>query len=163
MRAIVILIVAAVLGFFGYQYAANGKAPADAIGALTGVATDMAGDAAEMAGDAAATATDAVSDAAAAVEDAVEGAVEGATEMADDATAAAATAEAAEIAEAGATQMSDLLTPEGFDAGKVMEMIDGSDLSAVQKTALSGAVNAVKDNPALLEATLTRLKEALGF
>jgi hypothetical protein len=33
----------------------------------------------------------------------------------------------------------------------------------VQKTALSGAVNAVKDNPALLEATLTRLKEALGF
>jgi hypothetical protein len=133
MRAIVILIVAAVLGFFGYQYAANGKAPADAIGALTGAATDMAGDAAEMAGDAAATATDAVSDAA-------------------DATA-----------EAGATQMSDLLTPEGFDASKVMEMIDGSDLSAVQKTALSGAVNAVKDNPALLEATLTRLKEALGF
>jgi hypothetical protein len=93
----------------------------------------MAGDAAEMAGDAAATATDAVSDAA-------------------DATA-----------EAGATQMSDLLTPEGFDASKVMEMIDGSDLSAVQKTALSGAVNAVKDNPAQLEATLTRLKEALGF
>lgn len=133
MRAIVILIVAAVLGFFGYQYAANGKAPADAIGALTGAATDMAGDAAEMAGDAAATATDAVSDAA-------------------DATA-----------EAGATQMSDLLTPEGFDASKVMEMIDGSDLSAVQKTALSGAVNAVKDNPALLEATLARLKEALGF
>ena len=133
MRAIVILIVAAVLGFFGYQYAANGKAPADAIGALTGAATDMAGDAAEMSGDAAATATDAVSDAA-------------------DATA-----------EAGATQMSDLLTPEGFDASKVMEMIDGSDLSAVQKTALSGAVNAVKDNPALLEATLTRLKEALGF
>jgi hypothetical protein len=121
------------LGFFGYQYAANGKAPADAIGALTGAATDMAGDAAEMVGDAAATATDAVSDAA-------------------DATA-----------EAGATQMSDLLTPEGFDASKVMEMIDGSDLSAVQKTALSGAVNAVKDNPALLEATLTRLKEALGF
>ena len=133
MRAIVILIVAAFLGFFGYQYAANGKAPADAIGALTGAATDMAGDAAEMSGDAAATATDAVSDAA-------------------DATA-----------EAGATQMSDLLTPEGFDASKVMEMIDGSDLSAVQKTALSGAVNAVKDNPALLEATLTRLKEALGF
>jgi hypothetical protein len=33
----------------------------------------------------------------------------------------------------------------------------------VQKTALSGAVNVVKDNPALLEATLTRLKEALGF
>lgn len=127
------MIVAAVLGFFGYQYAANGKAPADAIGALTGAATDMAGDAAEMAGDAAATATDAVSDAA-------------------DATA-----------EAGATQMSDLLTPEGFDASKVIEMIDGSDLSAVQKTALSGAVNAVKDNPALLEATLTRLKEALGF
>ena len=52
MRAIIILIAAAILGFFGYQYAANGKAPGEAIGALTGTATEMASDAADMAGDA---------------------------------------------------------------------------------------------------------------
>ena len=67
---------------------------------------------------------------------------------------------AAEVA--AETGMADLLTADGFDADKVIEMISNSDLSAVQQTVLSGAVNAIKDNPALLEATLTRLKEALG-
>ncbi|MGY9032749.1 MAG: hypothetical protein ACKVIA_11045 [Rhodobacterales bacterium] len=106
MRAIVILISAAILGFFGYQYAANGNTPVAAISAVTG-----------------------------------------------------ATAAAEVAAETG---MADLLTADGFDADKVIEMISNSDLSAVQQTVLSGAVNAIKDNPALLEATLTRLKEALG-
>jgi hypothetical protein len=105
MRAIVILISAAILGFFGYQYAANGNTPVAAISAVTG-----------------------------------------------------ATAAAEVAAETG---MADLLTADGFDADKVIEMISNSDLSAVQQTVLSGAVNAIKDNPALLEATLTRLKEAL--
>jgi hypothetical protein len=106
MRAIVILISAAILGFFGYQYAANGNTPVAAISAVTG-----------------------------------------------------ATAAAEVAAETG---MADLLTADGFDADKMIEMISNSDLSAVQQTVLSGAVNAIKDNPALLEATLTRLKEALG-
>ena len=106
MRAIVILISAAILGFFGYQYAANGNTPVAAISAVTG-----------------------------------------------------ATAAAEVAAETG---MADLLTADGFDADKVIEMISNSDLSAVQQTVLSGGVNAIKDNPALLEATLTRLKEALG-
>ena len=106
MRAIVILISAAILGFFGYQYAANGNTPVAAISAVTG-----------------------------------------------------ATAAAEVAAETG---MADLLTADGFDADKVIEMISNSDQSAVQQTVLSGAVNAIKDNPALLEATLTRLKEALG-
>ena len=101
MRAIVILISAAILGFFGYQYAANGNTPVAAISAVTG-----------------------------------------------------ATAAAEVAAETG---MADLLTADGFDADKVIEMISNSDLSAVQQTVLSGAVNAIKDNPALLEATLTRL------
>ena len=105
MRAIVILISAAILGFFGYQYAANGNTPVAAISAVTG-----------------------------------------------------ATAAAEVAAETG---MADLLTADGFDADKMIEMISNSDLSAVQQTVLSGAVNAIKDNPALLEATLTRLKEAL--
>ena len=115
MRAIVILISAAILGFFGYQYAANGNTPVAAISAVTG-----------------------------------------ATAAAEVVAAAAAEEAAAE------TGMADLLTADGFDADKVIEMISNSDLSAVQQTVLSGAVNAIKDNPALLEATLTRLKEALG-
>ena len=65
--------------------------------------------------------------------------------------------------EAATTGMADLLTTDGFDADKVMEMITSSDLSAVQKTVLSGALNSVKDNPALLEATLRRIKEAMGM
>ena len=59
-------------------------------------------------------------------------------------------------------RMAALLTPEGFDADKVAEMINNSELSAVQKTVLTGAVEVVKENPALLDATLARLKEALG-
>ena len=77
--------------------------------------------------------------------------------------AAAEEAAAVEPAAEEATGMAALLTPEGFDADKVAQMINDSDLSAVQKTVLTGAVDSVKNNPALLEATLTRLKEALGM
>ena len=135
MRAIFILIAAAILGFFGYQYAANGNTPAAAISAVTGATAAAAQEAAGIAAEEAADATAA----------------------AEEAAATAAAEEAA--AETG---MADLLTADGFDADKVIEMISNSDLSAVQQTVLSGAVNAIKDNPALLEATLTRLKEALG-
>ncbi|MDO7622184.1 MAG: hypothetical protein MUQ18_00805, partial [Loktanella sp.] len=79
------------------------------------------------------------------------------------AEAAAADAAAAEAAAAAPEGMAALLTPEGFDADKVAEMINGSELSAVQKTVLTGAVSAVKENPALLEATLARIKEAMGM
>ena len=180
MRAILILIVAAILGFFGYQYAANGKGPGDAISALTGDATEMADGAATAAADTAAEAatdmadeaTAAAEEAAAAAVDEVEAAAAAATEAA---TAAAeveavatdvtdeATAAAAEAAAAAPEGMAALLTPEGFDADKVAEMINGSELSAVQKTVLTGAVSAVKENPALLEATLARIKEAMGM
>lgn len=140
MRAIVILISAAILGFFGYQYAANGNTPVAAISAVTG-ATAAAEEAAAAAN--------------AAAEEAAAAAAAAATAAAEVVAAAAAEEAAAE------TGMADLLTADGFDADKVIEMISNSDLSAVQQTVLSGAVNAIKDNPALLEATLTRLKEAL--
>ena len=209
MRAILILIVAAILGFFGYQYAANGKGPGDAISALTGDANEMADGAATAASDAADTAAEAATDmadeATAAAEEAAAAAVaeveaaaataaaEAAAAAAEAAEAAAAEAAAAEAAaaEAAAAEvaaaeaaaadaaaadaaaaeaaaaapegMAALLTPEGFDADKVAEMINGSELSAVQKTVLTGAVSAVKENPALLEATLARIKEAMGM
>ena len=171
MRAILILIVAAILGFFGYQYAANGKGPGDAISALTGDATEMADSAASDAADTAAeAATDMADEATAAAEEAAAAAVAAAATAAAEAAAAeAAAAEAAEAAaveaaEAAAPEgMAALLTPEGFDADKVAEMINGSELSAVQKTVLTGAVLAVKENPALLEATLARIKEAMDM
>jgi colicin import membrane protein len=204
MRAILILIVAAILGFFGYQYAANGKGPGDAISALTGNANEMADGAATAASDAADTAAEAATDmadeATAAAEEAAAAAVaeveaaaataaaeaaaagaaaaEAAAAEAAAAEAAAAEAAAAEVAAAEAAAadaaaaeaaaaapegMAALLTPEGFDADKVAEMINGSELSAVQKTVLTGAVSAVKENPALLEATLARIKEAMGM
>ena len=199
MRAILILIVAAILGFFGYQYAANGKGPGDAISALTGDANEMADGAATAASDAADTAAEAATDmadeATAAAEEAAAAAVaeveaaaataaaeaaaaEAAAAEAAAAEAAAAEAAAAEVAAAEAAAadaaaaeaaaaapegMAALLTPEGFDADKVAEMINGSELSAVQKTVLTGAVSAVKENPALLEATLARIKEAMGM
>jgi hypothetical protein len=249
MRAIVILIAVAILGFFGYQYAANGNTPAEAISALSGTETPVAVDAAsetaedagdmvvdttqeaaadladagsdmtqsasataegtaadaadladdaasavaqaaedasDMAANAGTAAADMANDAVAAVGNAVDSVTEGATDMANDAAAAVDAMVAPEapldiptpkvqvtpqidaVAEPDATidpisdGMANLLTPEGFDADKVAAMIDGSDLSAVQKTVLSGAVNAVKSNPDLLDATLTRLKEALG-
>ena len=199
MRAILILIVAAILGFFGYQYAANGKGPGDAISALTGDANEMADGAATAASDAADTAAEAATDmadeATAAAEEAAAAAVAeveaaAATAAAEAAAAGAAAAEAAaaeaaaaeaaaaevaaaeaaaadaaaaEAAAAAPEGMAALLTPEGFDADKVAEMINGSELSAVQKTVLTGAVSAVKENPALLEATLARIKEAMGM
>jgi len=196
MRAILILIVAAILGFFGYQYAANGKGPGDAISALTGDANEMADGAATAASDAADTAAEAATDmadeATAAAEEAAAAAVaeveaaaataaaaagaaaaeaaaaeaaaaEAAAAEAAAADAAAADAAAAEAAAAAPEGMAALLTPEGFDADKVAEMINGSELSAVQKTVLTGAVSAVKENPALLEATLARIKEAMGM
>ena len=149
-----------------------------------GVSRDAVEGAVEDAGEAVEGAAEEVMEA---TEEAVEGAtdevmeatdeaVEGATEEAAEATeeAGEATEEAAEATEEAAADadaamaddeggMAALLTADGFDAEKVVGMIEGSDLSAVQKTALSAAVNAAKDNPALLEATLTRLKEALGM
>ena len=181
MRAIVILIFAAILGFFGYQYLANGKTPSVAFETLTGAATEMVGDAATVA-------TDVVSEV-----------TEGATDMADDAAAATAAAQvkATAVAESAALleaanveaglaangaivlkdavaeasgevskitndRNSNLLTLGGFDAEKVLEMISTFDLSDEQKTVLSNSVDAVKDDPSQLEATLDRLKDVLG-
>ena len=59
--------------------------------------------------------------------------------------------------------LTELLTTEGFDPDAVISRISESDLSTTQKTALTAATNAVRDNPDLLQATLTRLREAMGL
>ena len=91
-------------------------------------------------------------------------------EAAAEEAAEPATAEAAEATEtvAAATEeaaggMADLLTPEGFNLDKVGEMIDGSELGALKKTALKTALDGAKDNPELLNGVLEQIKTALGM
>lgn len=206
MRATLILIVAAVLGFFGYQYGVNQRTPMEAINALSGpasdaadAATDTATDAVEGAADAATGAVEAVTEAADEAADAATGAVEAVTEAvedaADDATqavqaategAAGAATQATEevstgpavppvqeaapvvsdtppVAPAGFGDVETLLTPEGFDADRVIEMIDGAELNPVIKTTLTTAINAAKDNPDLLQGALDQVRAAMGL
>jgi hypothetical protein len=181
MRAIAILIIVAVLGFFGYQFAANGRGPSEAIGVLTG-ATAQAEAAATAAAEleaAAAAEAEAAATAAAELEAAAAAEVEAAEAAAAELEAAAAAeVEAVETAvveevEAATTEavveavedssVADLLTTDGFDADAVMEMVDGSDLSIIQKTTITTALDAAKDNPELLEAALEQLKGMLGM
>ncbi len=205
MRAIAILIVLAVLGFFGYEYAANGRSPAEAIGVLTGqTAADEAAAAAEAEA-AAIAAQDAVAAQAAAAEEAAAAAVAAAQEAAAAAAAeveaaaqaAAAAAQAAmdsaaeavqdatqaatgdvaaeaevtvaepEVTAAAPEDATDdapmaLLTVDGFDVDKVMEMIQNADISMLEKTTLGSAVTAAKDNPELLAPVLEQLRTVLG-
>ncbi|SHE84798.1 hypothetical protein SAMN05444339_102233 [Loktanella atrilutea] len=238
MRAIVIIVIAAILGYFGYQYAVNGRDPhaivtgADSLGA-TGIDTGAAAPAAEAATAPDAVAPDPADDAAAeaAPDEAVPAADTPAeeddtataapapqatdnpeAEAAPDATDSAAsdtpaTDAAAPEAAAADTPPSDstapapaateaptsggsvdatvdaagtmtpgagaeaaadvalptLLTQEGFNADAVIARIADSDLSVVQKTTLTAAVRDARENPELLPATITRLREAMGL
>ena len=67
MRAIAILVIVAVLGFFGYQFAANGRGPAQAVGVLTGATAAAEAEAAAAAEAEAAAAAEAEAAAALAV------------------------------------------------------------------------------------------------
>lgn len=85
---------------------------------------------------------------------------EGAETASDAASAAAADTPVAELSDA---DKKTLLSPEGFDYDKVAEMIDASALDAGQKALLTTTLDQVRNNPALLEQTLTRIQEALGL
>jgi len=154
-------------------------------------AVEAAGDAAEEAGAAVEAVTEAAEGAVEATTEAVEGAADAATEAAEGAVEAAteaaseavegatdAVTEAATEAAEGATEtateavesateeagsMMDLLTPEGFDFDKVVEMVDGSDLDPLKKTTLKTALESAKDNPELLSSVLDQIKGALGL
>lgn len=193
MRAILILVVLAILGFFGYQYAVEGRSPGDAVGVLTGgAATPEAADEQAPADDAAAeeAVEDAVDDTATAIEDATEDAATAVDEATDDAAAAveeatddaaAAVDEAAETLDGAAdaaaetadaaadtgndlmAAASELLTVEGFDADRVIELVEGADIPDLQKTTLTTAINSARDNPELLQPVLDRVKQVMGL
>ncbi|OIQ33629.1 MAG: hypothetical protein BM562_00995 [Alphaproteobacteria bacterium MedPE-SWcel] len=81
---------------------------------------------------------------------------------------AAASAEAgasvsAEGAETGSETAAAFLTPEGFNYDKVIEMIDGSALDPLKKTAVKSAITQARDNPELLKVALEQARSALGF
>ena len=99
MRAIVILIIVAILGYFGYEYASNGRTPADVMSGRDPVAEAAA--AAETAADEAAAAAEAAAAEAAA---ATEAAAAEATAAVEAAAAEAAAVVEAAAAEAAATE-----------------------------------------------------------
>lgn len=69
-----------------------------------------------------------------------------------------------EAAGAASDAMSEtLLTAEGYDAGKVAEMIDASNLDANMKDGLKTALQSAANDPALLQDVLSQVKMALGM
>jgi hypothetical protein len=57
----------------------------------------------------------------------------------------------------------ELLTVDGFDAEKVTALLDTTDIGAGEKSMLTTALNAAKDNPALLQPVLDNIKALLGM
>ena len=86
-----------------------------------------------------------------------------ADQAAADAAAAAAAATTEPAADAAAMDPATLLTPEGFDADKVVAMIEGTNLTDQQKTTLSATVRAAASNPALLDLALQQVRAAMGL
>ncbi|WP_282094478.1 hypothetical protein [Epibacterium ulvae] len=90
------------------------------------------------------------------VEQAAEAVTDTAQETIEEATEALGVGSVAET-------VANVLTPEGFDADKILEMINASDLGALQKTALNTAVTQARDNPELVQIALDQVKAALGL
>ncbi|WP_428545110.1 hypothetical protein [Profundibacter sp.] len=132
-RTLILAILVAIIGAGLYFYS-NGSSVTDAAG-------DMKDSVSQAVGDATDTATGAVEQAAGAASDAVSGAADTATAAMDGA----------------------FLSPEGYDAVKVAEMIDASPLDEARKSSLKTALMAAGDDPALLSDILGQVKEALGM
>ena len=140
--AVIVVVVVALVGYFGWY-----KPQQDAKAAMEAAAAEAAAtQAAEAAAAEKAAADKAAADQAAA----------------DQAAADAAAADAAATGQV-AVDPATLLTPEGFNADQVIALIEGSNLSAQQKSTLSGAVRVGANNPALLGAALDNVKLALGL
>ncbi len=137
------------------------------------VAAKAAEEAAAKAAEEAAAATEAASDTASSVEsvitDALSGAVdaasepvaEGAGEVATDAATDAANAE--NSGDPALSAQDALLTADGFDADKVGEMVDGSDLDPMKKALLKAAIDQARENPEMVKVVIEQVKTALGM
>ena len=121
--------------------------------------------------------TDAVEGAVEAAEEAVESAVDAAEETIESTVDAAEEAVESVIEDAQETvqsaveeatgetgaDLASLFTAEGVDFDRIGELLENSDLGALQKTTLKTALDQARDNPDLLQAALDQVKSALGL
>ena len=101
----------------------------------------------------------------AAADQAAAEAAEAAAAEAAAAEAAAAEAAAALADQAGQAQdaLSALFSVEGFDFDRAMTALEGADIPALARTALTAALAAARDNPDLLPTALAQARNALGL
>jgi colicin import membrane protein len=148
-RVTIIIAVLAALGIGGYFVLQAQNAAVERAAAEQAAADQAAAEAAEAAAAEAAAAEAAAAEAAAA----------------EAATAEAAAAEAALADQAGQAQdaLSALFSVEGFDFDRAMTALEGADIPALARTALTAALAAARDNPDLLPTALAQARNALGL
>ena len=150
-RVTIIIAVLAALGIGGYFVLQAQNAAVERPAAEQAAADQAAAEAAEAAAAEAAAAEAAAAEAAAAEAAAAE--------------AAAAEAAAALADQAGESQdaLSALFSVEGFDFDRAMTALEGADIPALARTALTAALAAARDNPDLLPTALAQARNALGL
>ena len=150
-RVTIIIAVLAALGIGGYFVLQAQNAAVERAAAEQAAADQAAAEAAEAAAAEAAAAAAAAAEAAAAEAAAAE--------------AAAAEAAAALADQAGEAQdaLSALFSVEGFDFDRAMTALEGADIPALARTALTAALAAARDNPDLLPTALAQARNALGL
>ncbi|KQI73074.1 hypothetical protein AN191_04050 [Loktanella sp. 5RATIMAR09] len=57
----------------------------------------------------------------------------------------------------------EVLTVEGFDFDSVLEIVQNSELSQMQKTVLTTSLEGARNQPELLQPVLESIREALGM
>lgn len=176
MRNLILAAFAAIVAVAGYLWF-TGEDRQEPLAGITEkigapVALDSAsssiGDAAQVASTAAEAATAAASATATAEPVAAATGTETDAAAAPDATETATPAVAAEPANStdgrdadkpvGATGLADVLTIEGFDFDKVIELIDASELNVLAKTAAKTALEQARSNPEILGDALEALR-----
>ena len=160
-KALITIVILAAVGVGGYIWylgnmtgdgsAPEAAAPETAVPEAVEETVDEAAEAVEATTEAVEeTATEAVEE----TEAAAEAAAEATEEAAEDAAAAV---------EETAEEVVDVLSPEGFDADAVIEMIDNSSLGDGQKRALKSAVETARNSPSVAADVLAQVRSALGM
>ena len=176
-RTIAILLGLVVIGGGGYflwQSGALDEATEDAAAAVdsAGNAVEDAEDAGESVLDAATdavedavdTATEAASDAVDAATEGASDALEGATEAANDLVDGAGDAIGGLLEGLPAAgELTGLLTPETFDADRILGLLEGVELPESVRNTVTTAIESARDNPDLIAGVVEQVREALGL
>ncbi|UWQ20788.1 hypothetical protein [Jannaschia sp. W003] len=134
------------------------EAAADAVGDAASDAAAATGAAIENAAEATA---DAVGDAADATAEAVDDAGEAVENDDPEVVTTTVPITPAEGTVDADAEIAELLTPETFDADRLIVLIDESDLDADARTSLRTAVEEARDDPSLVDATIERIRTDL--